>query len=645
MKSPHMMREKANEMASGDSPDRAAMTVGRLLLSIPGRLRKNPDFIRAFGRLLFPRSEQERETALTDLNVWLLRKQIEIETSGALEAAKGFARQLLESNREISAHAEAVPHLGALAPLAPLPATRFDYARLLLRVLLELKEQQPGLGLATSNFGISHGARSLSGLEIAQSWALLGSYGHLFGTFSTERGLLFALDADPNAEHRFLTQIAPEVRTAAEGVVRARDLYRMFYVLAAWRVSRWGGSPMRQTCLALLEKLLASPSELPWRRLAWAFRRARQLSYSRLHTMLGVPFASTSVPVERAVRELRPLPQIGFIDEAEEVPGAVLGLVEALDRFYGEEFFTSPSASASVLAHLREFKRWWTARASIPLEDRIQLLMSKPADWPSAPFAHGEHFVRLEVPDGGAGWTNEVRRWMDAPAHVWQHANFLITPSRAQRHECSVIDVYTSGAPTPAVVERVASLLAERNEGTWLAPTPAATSKRLWRSVSAFGLSLFQLLLNDGLLAHLEPVAAQDGIGLALLSRTVVSGCGRLADFTRRVEDDGRRRELDALRQTALTFNPQGVWFAFLGRLRILDRTSGRAVQELDGAFASIGDARVEWHFIEHKDGDAGGMKVQLGKLDKHLRVPVPPCDEVEVPRGRAAHAQVTWRG
>ncbi len=496
--------------------------------------------------------------------------------------------------------------------------------------------------LGSTKFDIRHGATELTGLEIAQSWALLGGYGHLFGTFATERGLLFALT--PQLERELVSQLATEVRGPAEELIRRRDMYRFFYVLAAWRVSRWGPSPARSTCLQLLRPLLGPPEGGGWAGLLWAFRRARQFAYTRLHAMLGVDIASSPIPIPTAVGNLRPLSQIGFLDEQSEPPGAVLGLIDAMDRFYGDVFFTSPAASERVLCHLRDFKRWWGA-ANGTLEERISALVSEPVDWPKSPPAERVHFVRLQLPDGGIGWTAEVRAWLSSRADVWGRGNFLLTPSR-RAGDCSVVDVFVDGTPDPVLVSHVAAMLAARNEATWTAPHPTDTSRSLWRSIAAFGLRMFQAVLAGGRLGHLQPVAAQEGIGLAIAATSVDAGCGRLADFVRRALDESRRIELDALREISEQFRARpGVWIAFLGRLYILDETTGRQLQEIDGVFAFVEDHGIEWHFIEHKDGAAAGMRGQLNDLGRHLRVPMPTCDFVTVARGRAAHTKVTWDG
>jgi hypothetical protein len=627
---------------------RDSQAIARFLVSIPQRLRRNPEFFRAVRHLLIPKTTEERENALKLLNVWSFRKQIETETAGAGAAAKGFAKTLLERHAEISEHAALVPHLGALAPLAPLPATRWDYGRLLLRTLLEMKQQQPGLGLGSGNFGLLYDKTPLTGLEITQTWTLLGGYGHLFGTFATERALLFTLDSAPVLEHEFLSQLSPEIRRSAEAVVRERDMYRFFYVLAAWRISKWPASTEKALCLQALKHLLTPSADAGWQRLLWTFRRARQVAYTRLHAMLGVDIASSPIPISTAVRDLRPLSQIGFLDESAEPPGAVVALIDALDRFYGEVFFTSPSASERVLGHLRDFKRRWQITKE-PLATRIEALMVRPKDWVETPPNAGKHFARLYVPDGGTGWTNEVRRWLVDSDTTWRAGNFLITPSRRRGAECNVVDVYIEGTPQPKLVAHVAGLLAERNEGMWAVGESTDAGRRLWRSIAGFALQLFQLILRNNRLAHLEPVSAHDGIGLAIAAKSVTSGCGRLSDFARRVYDDGRRIELDALREVAAQHGIRtGVWISFLGRLRILDSGSGRQLQELDGVFGFIDVSGVEWHFIEHKDGNASGMRGQLDELATHVDpavAVVPACDFITVARGNAAHTQVTWSG
>jgi len=239
----------------------------------------------------------------------------------------------------------------------------------------------------------------------------------------------------------------------------------------------------------------------------------------------------------------------------------------------------------------------------------------------------------------------EVRTWLDEGAATWSSGNFLVTPSRRRDAECHLIDIYCAGTPKPTLVAHVARLLAERNEATWTASQQSELARALWRSIANYALQLFQLILKPERVGQLEPVAADNGIGLAIAARSVTSGCGRLGDFAQRVHDVGRRVELDALGEAALTHaGSERTWLAFLGRLRILDVASGRQCQELDGVYALVGSAGVEWHFLEHKDGGASGMRGQLDELRTHLALAAPPCDFLALARGKAAHTQVTWR-
>ncbi|WP_437717338.1 hypothetical protein WMF45_13520 [Sorangium sp. So ce448] len=622
-----------------------ALALARELISVPNRLRRNPELIDAMSRLLVPRRSGDREDAIKDLTTLLHRKQIEWEAEGVEEAAKGFAGLLLQKHPEIEQHATGVVHLGSLAPLARLPASRWDYVRLLVKTLLQIKQRQPGLGLGSSNFGLSHGKNSLSGLEIAQAWALLANYGHLFGTFATERGLMYALDSDHSCERDFLRQVDAEVRGPVEEVIRRRDFYRAHVAIGAWRVSHWPASSIRSTSLLLLSRLLAHSSERSWGKLMWAFTRARQLTYTRLHSMIGGEIATSPIPVATAVRELRGFSDIGFLDAEHEPASAVVGLVDALDRFYADVFFASPTASERVLSHLKDFKNWWRSRSNDTLQARLEGLAHQPSDWPNSEPRQRKHFVRLQIPDAGIGWVAEVKHWLES-RDAWQDANFLLTPSKRANAGCSLVDVYTSGLPRLELIAHLARLLAERNESTWTAYVVTDTHRSLWRSIAAFALSLFQFLLRPGCRAQLEPLPAKDGVGLAIAAKSVSSGCGRLADFARRVQDDGRRVELDALHDASLQYGDgQGTWLAFLGRLRILDEETGKPLQELDGVAAFISNACIDWHFVEHKDGGASGMRSQLNDLGEYLAFPVPPSSFIDVQRGKAAQTIVKWGG
>ena len=156
-------------------------------LDLLARARRNPDFFRAIRNLTHRADSPERIAGIGELTLWLFGKQLAGETRNWQESAKGFPAHLHSQCPDVCEHLQGVPHLGALAPLALVPATRLDYVALLTKGLLIAKQKHPGLGLGSGNFGVKHGDRELTGLEIVQSWASLSNYGHLFGTFATER--------------------------------------------------------------------------------------------------------------------------------------------------------------------------------------------------------------------------------------------------------------------------------------------------------------------------------------------------------------------------------------------------------------------------------------------------------------------------
>jgi len=602
-----------------------------------GRFQRNERFLASLLGLFLSSNSEEREQYSRAVIASLFRKVLDLGTRDAESKAKGFARVLIEANGvAIPTHLRATAHFGALAQQSILTPTRWDYAALFLKTLLEIKQRHPGLGLGSANFGVRHGGKELSGLEIAQSWALLGNYGHLFGTFATERALLYRLDETPSLRKSFIGEIDPVVRDPSRRLVNANDLMRVFYPLAAWRISRWKPNETRATALTLLSRLMDPPSDLPWRRVLWAYKHARRIAYSRLHSSTDMQLLM-AIPIDRAVRTLRVYPHIGFVTDDHEPRSSLVELLAALDRFHDAMLFRSPRAAELVLTHLRSFKLWWANRERFSFSDRLIALFAEPDDWPSPAQRALRHVVRLAIPDGGLGWPAEVRRWL-GDGHVWGDSNFLLTPNHTTRQ--LLIDVYAPAARlSPMLTAHISTLLAERNQSTWQVSPPTDEVIDCWRSLSLFALKLFEELLVPGRLAHLEP---SGGTGYTIFAPSVEIGASRLADFIVRLADtSGRHRELSAVQSVC---NQQrssaGTWFVILGILRIIDSDTGQMLKEIDGVWAYVHPSHVEWYFLEHKDGKRSTSS-PLADLQPHLRVQLESVRPITVDSGRASCVSV----
>lgn len=562
--------------------------------------------------------EQRQAVGAQQLARFALRIQFKTALANADDSAVGIAKELFSG--DVSAALAAVPHLGALAPLAQLPATRLDFVNLVLETLADFKKRFPGLGLGSSN--IVAGGKKYSGLEVAQAWAILTNYGHLFGTFESERGLLYQLDAEPALIEQLARAVDPEGRDSARSYLEDRDLYHLYLALAALRVSGWEPGARRKAATALLALLptASKESDTPLARTMWAFRLARRISYHRMHGLLGIGVTFPPDKYKDILASVRA--PVGAHAAAMDTVTPLLGL---LDRFHSETFFASEPAATLILAHLREFKVWWREHNGLPVGQRVSRLFEAPDGWPKLTTPEMNLVCRLRFRSTGVGWLGEVKEWLArAEPSVWTGANFLLLPSHED--DSLTCDIFSEGATLPASPRYfVAGLLADRVTTSWAGQPAQAYA--LWESVARFGGTLLQGSIRDGLRVTLSPVPAnKEHLGWALACRNLDKLLSRLNDFCGLVSDVGRRAELNALSifpsEEARKNGTDGVWIVFLCRVLLHDATSGKEEAEIDGLVVRVRPDRVAWLAVERKDGKSGTGAAQLEHLRGCLRVP-----------------------
>lgn len=587
------------------------------LARVPRKLASFRRGANAAIRFFRSKDEDEKREALFTALGELLRSLLDQTRARGIEDAKGAAVEVLHRWPQLRERLDAVPHLGALASIAPGPATRFDYTCLKFTTLLKLRKLDPiGLGLApTYDFVFLDKERT--GLEIAQLWALLLNGGHLFGTFSTERAVLFEMARNPALQRELISQIDSSVSPFCERVIRSRSIYRFFYVLAAWQVSR-SRVPIeiRRGCLTALRLYLDCPKELARVRVAYGL--ARQIAYLQLHNFLlfgQVPRAiENSWPFKDILNTSNLTPAPGTVEES------VTGLLEAMDRFQFRTTFTSPASAESVLSHLREFKLWWARQNDVdmPLVNRIESLFVRPPDWPEIPRKGWDWSLRLEIPGGEAHWVEEARTWW-SDGKPWISANFLL--SYAPRESSLLVDVFGRSNIHAAVAEHVTDRLSKAMASFWyLEPR---TRTRLSQSAANFAAVLLSAILHKGRV-HIEPTACGEGFVSAIASRDHGELASRLATCTDQMDDSGRADELRALAHLVSSNGATmpGPWIAIVGRLLLLDETTGTTIAEIDGACASCHASGVRWYFVEQKARRLSGASQQLATLRAMIHAP-----------------------
>jgi hypothetical protein len=615
------------------------------------RVTRNPEF---FADLLeYAQADPApRRRALKRIVRHLYRRALEGDTEDWLSSTKGYAAELISRLHWLEPQLRATPHLGALR-VGSAHASRWDYTLLINHQLLGLKQEFAGYGLGASARPECWlpSTRRLSLLEVTQVWSLLTNAGHLFGTFATERGLLFELFRMPGREDAFLEAIHIGLRDDAARILRAHSLYDMHYVLACWRVSRAPMDPTtRDDCIALLRAFFECRRDPHTPAHYGAFRTARQLAYNRMHLYMGVGHPVDVVHDDMAIRAMSPWADLGYEPQLVAESSLLGAMLKTLDAYQFENHFASADVASDVLQHVRAFRRWWKGRAVLTtaVDD---LFGEPPGDWPSIDRRDLSHFSRLKLLGRADEWLNEVRTWLDDPdERHWKAGNFLITP----RTETGLIaDVYVRAGepPQPATLRHVATQLARHCIRSWDGD-PNAASRELWRSIAVFGLSALGLATKPGRRPLLRPVelhsrGQDDGhVGYALASSPAASGLERARLLAPRVNDEAHRRELlatiEVADETAKAHESEPM-LLFLGSTYLVDaKRAQREVAEFDGAWCFFGSGSVTWFLLEHKKTRSTDR--ELNRKLKHLTPSSEPYDvQRQDIRGRLSVARVVW--
>jgi len=583
------------------------------------RLAENRDVFEQLLAILRSVREEERDANIGALMLLIRRKQITSRVLRAPQSLVGFAKHLYE-HEAISKQLRSIPHFGSLADLPTLkpegePLTRFDYALLQCGLLFDARMTWRGSGLNSNNGGIvfkkGKNQSDLSGLEVCQSWALLLSLGHLFGTFASERALFFQIDDDPNAKRDIINKIHNiELRKLCERIVDSHNLHHLYHVIAGWRIYGLLTGETKKTAEALLLAYLQTEISTPIERLRWMFRKTRQLSYNLLHSC--VPSGVSSDFLFRAdVERLLSLEGVVVDDYALE-DDAVLKLMDSIDAYHAESAFASAQAASVVLDHVRKFKKWWEANASSTASERLEKLFDVPVDWEQARVDSLKHFCRLRLLGDGSNWLATVRAWLssDSASNPWGSANFMISPS--PRRQGLICDIYAprDGLSRRTACHTIRMLAHQQFAQSWVVDPPGELERALWRSSGVAAARIFENCLADGFKIELEPVStANSHFGMVIIASSFETGRARLKAFLQVIQDAERKRELEAvleLRSGEGRASPLA-WLVFLARIRIVN-VEGRRVADIDGLWADVADDSLTWTLVEVKEpGQTGG--------------------------------------
>lgn len=548
---------------------------------------------------------------------------------------KGYAAALMQHST-LSEELRRVQHLGCLSPMASLTATRRMYVDLLCERLLMIKERIPGLGLGSKGTGISHHGAKLTGLEVAQSLAVLLNAGHLYQTFATERALLVRIDRNPEIGDELLAPLCPDLRVWAKAILDERQYYRFFYVVACLYATLELPADLRLTALEVL-KYFAKNGGDPNDRVMWSFRKARQLAYNEMHAFLGLESAVRPRDYPSMIERLHLDKRIG-LDAGDDELNKLTALLAALDEYHTRTFFTSPDAARLVVQQQREFNRWWRSEVEsgiLSVVDAVLHLRREIDEWPTVPETRLTSWVRFEIPAAGTSWVAESLKLL-GDRSGWKTSRFLVTPF-PRRNEL-LVDIYTDGLVPAVTASELIRYLAGLSREAWDTAKNDANERRVWRAIALVGLALLKDQLPKGFYAKVVPASANGGrIGLAMASVSSELGTMRdeLGTFVDEIADEQRKRELRAMHDW-LGNSPTcaGVLLAFLGSVRVVREDDESEFCELDGVVADVCSDGITWTFLEHKTGQCTGTK-QLTRLGELLNGEAGAVEAVEVTNGR----------
>lgn len=503
------------------------------------------------------------------------------------------------------------PHFGVLAPSleSETVTTRLDYILQQCQLLYKLKRQVPGLGLGSKNFLDCACLKGFTGLDICQSWSILLNYGHLFGTFATERPLLFELDRDLEFRNIFVVECTrgatSDLRDDVEIILDEGRLYSFHYLLALWRLRTGNSASFPPDYLNkarhLVKAFLQRPSDSKLENLKSIFKRVRALTYLSIHARLNNRPHTIGKISEQDLSSLFPQ---DALPEADWLSSSRWDVYKAMDRFDSETLFADTNASLSVLRHINEFRRWWRD-SKIPVPARIDQLFVKPGDWPTDTKAELLHLIELRIPSP-MGWIHEVRHWLrdDSESDPWEGSEFLITPSALDDQPLKVAVFTQPSCFSVRTLEHITRQLARPYSGA----AEFQDQRTLWMSTARLAALAFGSLLNTEYRIRLTPSHARsDHVGYATAGATYEFVRGRVKAFLPHLQDAQRAKELRQLLWVADSVvgwrNP---CLVLLARTEIIN-SQGKIITELDGVLGYFRNNSLHWLIVETKKETTGG--------------------------------------
>lgn len=571
------------------------------------KFTRNLPLVRQLYEFAQSDDSETRLEKLKELNAWAGQKAFAEYRDIKLSNFKGFAGRLLADWPFLEAHLVATRHFGVLPVPNGTQVARAAYVNLQSNLLLRLKRAHPGLGLASKDPTLG-----LTGLEIAQTWSLLNSFGRLWGTHATERAVLFELKRSKPLRRAFFEQYG-ELKPTALRLWPDTDLYTVNRLLGLLRVVRLPRSELRERVLKVYVAYLLPEGAPALRKVRHAYEISRRLAYLQLHSVIGLQPEVNPDLVDSTIARFAEDPNIEFVSGFHE-HSPHERLIDSINDFHFRTYFTSSAAAAEVLTHLREFKEWWRQRSNSL--DALNDLYVRPPDWcVHQPVGDLFAALRLELPLHGSGWHAETESWWQAGVPWAPDATFFI--SHEPRGRTLLCDVFAGRVLSQAEMHHILKQLGRHSARTLSEERHrVVTGKALTRVF----LYLLEHLLGRAWRLHVRPVEGSVDMGYALADQSRARLQGRLRSFAVGAASL-RSAELTACADFLGRFEgaDDGIWAAHVGQMFVVDANDGSQEAEIDGLVLSSTPDQLMLHVLEVKKGSHAGSIGQLTRIAAHL--------------------------
>jgi len=530
--------------------------------------------------------------------------------------------------------------------------TREKYVLKHCALLFKLKNDVPYLGLGSKNGFKSvkdfQCLKEWNGVETCQSWAVLLNAGHLFGTFATERALLFHMDRNLDDREQFIKQSigfdrshGNKLRGRFERAINEAQLMRFHYLLSLWRLRTNGVSQLndqeRKKAQLLIKAFLDPPSE-GVRRWQDVYRRTRRLTYLEIHGLLkDKQFITANANLDGL--DLKALFPVDSLPNADWSSQCRWQAIDAIERDHTTHLFGTSEAASAVLSHIEHFKPWFKEQQNSGADFTTILdnLFGKPSDWREPVPTPYRSFISLQVPVKW-DWLTETRLWMrdEHQENPWGDSNFLLTPDPGSGP--LVVELYSGkdGLSISALRQSVVQL-----GRAFVGSLNIEERHLLWMSSARLIARAFKACLKDSFDIQIQPVHGSDGhIGYASISDSYELARGFVKGFLVACQDEGRENEL---RQLLSIIDTMNLWRApamiMLARTIVVDGCNQQKT-DIDGLCGFFQDDVLHWVVVECKEGSGGAQQLRKN-LNPCLTDPLKGINKVSHQAFNAWHGKL----